>query len=524
MRDTAGRLGWRALVWAALAVLGGLLVARYDRAYVASDGSQYISVASNLLAGRGLSTSIAYYEEHYRIGGLPVPQTVFPPGYSLLIALPMAAGVPSANSALLVNLACFAVSVLVLYDLARARGHGRGWAALVAGLWALTVAGWACLFACLSETSFVLATLVSLRYLPRAGEPGRPLLAGCAAAAAVAIRYAGAFYLAAVALVLGLELVRERSKACLRRFALVVAPPLLVLGALFLRNHALVRDFKGGNDQPSVQSAAEVVGLMARALAGLFGFSRSGLTSLQLPELLLLASLVSLTALLAATRGARVERTPSAPLLDRTTSVAASYVIVSVALLTYLELTKPVGLSTRMVLPLWPFVLLLALEVASRLRAKSPPPVRLAWLTAGLASAAFLAGQSASLEDFLSDSDVQHCRALRDSFARSGLAERLAAEGRAGRPVLASRPQQVGGILEQPVLGLAEPAYTRRVWTPEAVRRLADAYGVRYVVFHPATFTDTGNQVFFRGLASGSVPDWLELETEAGGLRLYRLR
>ena len=511
-------------MWAAVAVLCTLLVARYDRAYVASDGSQYISVARNLIAGSGLSTSIVYYEEHYRIGGVPVPQTVFPPGYSLLIALPMAAGVPGAVSAFVVNLACFALSVLVLYDLARARGHGSASAALLAGVWALTVAGWTGVVMCASEPSFVLATLVSLRCLPRGDEPGRPLLAGCAAAAAAAIRYAGVFYLAAVGLVLGLELVRGRSKASLRRFALVVGPPLLVLAALFLRNHALVGDLKGGNDQVSGQSAADVGMLVARAVTGLFGFSRLGLTRLQLPELLLLASLVSLAALWAATRGARLERTAAAPLLDRTTAVSASYVAVSLGLLTYLELTKPVGLGTRMVLTLWPFVLLLALEVAARLRAKSPPPLRLAWLTAGLVSAAFLAGQSASLRELLSDSDVQRCRALRDSFARSGLAERLASEKRAGRPVLASRPQQVGEILEQPVLGLAERAYTRRVWTPEAVHELANAYGVRYVLVHPATFTDSGNQVFFRGLASGMAPDWLELETTAAGLSLYRLR
>jgi hypothetical protein len=114
-------------------------------------------------------------------------------------------------------------------------------------------------------------------------------------------------------------------------------------------------------------------------------------------------------------------------------------------------------------------------------------------------------------------------RSLRAALADRELRERLGEEGRAGRPVLSNQPQQVAEILQQPVLGLAEHHWTSRVWTADEVLSLARAYGVRLVVFHRGTFTPSRNQIFFRELADGNVPGWLEAESVSSDLGLYRL-
>jgi hypothetical protein len=140
-----------------------------------------------------------------------------------------------------------------------------------------------------------------------------------------------------------------------------------------------------------------------------------------------------------------------------------------------------------------------------------------------LIAAAFLAGQLVVLERLVFGEAVRRNRSLRAALADRQLRERLAEEARAGRPVLAHHPQQVAEILQQPVLGLAEHNWTSRVWTADEVFSLARAYGVRLVLFHPGTFTPTPNQTFFRELADGRVPAWLEADPVSGHLGLYRL-
>ena len=76
-----------ATVWACAA---GLVIAlcwrTSDGPQLGNDGYQYLSVADNLLDGNGPSTSIIHFDEQQYLGTLPAPQTVFPPGYSVLVA------------------------------------------------------------------------------------------------------------------------------------------------------------------------------------------------------------------------------------------------------------------------------------------------------------------------------------------------------------------------------------------------------------------------------------------------------
>src|SRR5579862_4502143 len=52
----------------------------------ANDCYQYLSMAHNIRTGNGIATSLLHYSENQGLGLIPSPQTVFPPGYSIVIA------------------------------------------------------------------------------------------------------------------------------------------------------------------------------------------------------------------------------------------------------------------------------------------------------------------------------------------------------------------------------------------------------------------------------------------------------
>src|SRR5262245_42527564 len=72
-----------AILWFTAAAV---LLALHDETFVTTDTAQYMGVARNIVDGKGITTSIIYYEEQYRQARIPAQQTVWPPGYPALIA------------------------------------------------------------------------------------------------------------------------------------------------------------------------------------------------------------------------------------------------------------------------------------------------------------------------------------------------------------------------------------------------------------------------------------------------------
>src|SRR5205814_613629 len=107
-------------------VLGATLVGfvtLYDPSFIDIDGAFFVSAGKNLASGRGFTTSILWHEEQYRLGRMPAPQTVFPPGYPLLIALVSRLGADPPYAAFLVSLVSFAAIPLGVYGILRTAGQ-----------------------------------------------------------------------------------------------------------------------------------------------------------------------------------------------------------------------------------------------------------------------------------------------------------------------------------------------------------------------------------------------------------------
>jgi hypothetical protein len=276
-----GKAPWRgAALFAALAAV--VVLGTWSRTVpISNDGVQYVEGARRLLAGDGYSTGILYFDEHYQTGRLPAPQTVWPPGTSLGIAGLAALGMePESAGRLLARLSFILLPPLVF--LIGLRLTGRMSLAALCAAWQLGMTEfWMYLASPNSELPFLAAILGAVALVPD-GSDGewRWLPAGLLAGVAAVFRYAGAFFLVALGLVLLVELVREwRSRRAFRvRPLLLAAPGFLILIALMLRNRALAGDLRGGNTRTVIQPVADLLVETVRSLADvMFGVVRSEL-------------------------------------------------------------------------------------------------------------------------------------------------------------------------------------------------------------------------------------------------------
>jgi hypothetical protein len=148
-RSRIGVPGWLLVVTVLAANLA--MVAQYSPDRLANDAAQYVSEARQILAGRGLATDIAYYDEHHLLGRFPVPQTVFPPGYPLAIAAVAASGVPILASAFVVALLSFNLCVALAWAATRRASDSPALAALAGFVLAASVVGAVQVLVCNSE-------------------------------------------------------------------------------------------------------------------------------------------------------------------------------------------------------------------------------------------------------------------------------------------------------------------------------------------------------------------------------------
>ena len=385
-----------------------------------------------------------------------------------------------------------------------------GAASVLAVLWLLTVLAWNSVLWRAAEMPFILLTLLSAAFLLD-DSIGSMVSAGSAAAAGLLVRYAGVFWIVAAGLWLCVDLLRpHRARAAVGRlFAFGVLPGLTAVW-LFLRNHLLVGDATGGN--PFVAQRAPLTALRsgARAVGDLSGFTLGGLAERRPAELVVVACL--LACLVAAGMRLRpgtggASKTPEA-VQTPFASLAMTYIGASLILLVYLEMTTNVGQDGRLLLPLLPFVLLLApagiAVIAGGPRAES----RIGLVAAGV----FLWGQAELLPSLRArETRATRYATVRDSFERL-VADGALAPGEGASPILTNEPHLLGEASGSVVLGLTGPPYAAQVWTTERVRELAAKKGVRYLLFFPLPKGQplTGSRAaFFESLASPDPPPWL---------------
>ena len=242
---------------------------------ISNDGVQYVEGARQLLAGHGYATGILYFDEHYRAGTIPAPQTVWPPGTSATIAAVAAFGVePEAAGRLVARLAYVVLPPLVF--LIGVRLTGSLGAAALCALWQLGMTEfWMYLASPNSELPFLATSLGAIALLPdRGGSPWRWSLTWILAGIATVFRYAGVFFLLALGLVLMIDAFRtwHRTRILPFRTFAYALPGFAIVGAMMVRNRLIAGDLRGGNTkvfhQPLDGLLVETVRALGDTLAG----------------------------------------------------------------------------------------------------------------------------------------------------------------------------------------------------------------------------------------------------------------
>jgi 4-amino-4-deoxy-L-arabinose transferase-like glycosyltransferase len=526
-------------------VLGATLVGfvtLYDPSFIDIDGAFYVNAAKNLASGRGFTTSILWNEEHFRLGRIPAPQTIFPPGYPLLIALVSRVGVDPPYAAFLVSLVSFAAIPLVVYKILRTAGHTRLGSFAVGAVWLGSAFAWFNVLRGMSEMPFILLTLLSLRCVMQSERrPGRRDLwlaaAGTVAGLAFTVRYQGIFYVIGLGCFFLLRLIRQRDWASARALILVAGSASVFVLPFFIRNHVLTGKLTG-TMIPGERSLLEVLRTLLSALGGLSGFTKSGLLGGDVPEVVfVLVMVVGLAGGVCWIGRLTIDRSALWAALAKThVSLSLVYLIVSVGLSVERARQYASGqIDARYLLALVPFGLL-CLPVGARLVCFTPSRAwhaRAARLWLGAVVVVLVAGQVSVVQlnwDRL-DTHANPYRAIRDALERplagEPLIRFLQARVTEAGPLLGNETQLLGAVLDRPVLGLATASYTRKVWTEDQVRRLVATYGVAYVAFFPDLFDpadpEDRNRPFFHELKRGSVPPWLGVILVAPDVQLYRV-
>jgi len=185
-------LGWNWPILFALTIGGFSLILGATRPGIGiqADSVAYIQSARALASGRGFGASLM----------------VWPPFYSMVLALPIAAGVEALAAARYLGAILFGCNVALLASIVQRCLRGGFWPVLFAGLLALTSTDMLMIHShALSEPLFLFCTLGGLIYIAEglaADSLLRVLLGSCFWGLAWATRYAGVATIAAGFLVL----------------------------------------------------------------------------------------------------------------------------------------------------------------------------------------------------------------------------------------------------------------------------------------------------------------------------------
>lgn len=528
------RIGW-ALAGVCLIVQ----LAHLQGARTSNDSYQYLSVAENLVLGNGAATSIVYFDEQYYSGTIPAPQSVFPPGYAVLVAVFYALGVPLEAAAVLVSAAAFfALVPLVLWVGSLLHAHP-----LAVGSALVVIVGnsasWYYATAAATEAVFTAATLLALALLLKAEGLGSGtvkstyLLAGCVAAGLTYwVRYAGCFLVAAVLAFYFIRLLRRRSRQAAQEalLACAVLPP-LVLACLW--NLFASGTLRGGNTKVVSNPFGPLLQTFATSVFHLLVGDRTTKEDFAAPGWFEAAFLLVLTVL--AVLFIRHASTRPAAIRDnlRRASVALviGYVVVYIGGMFYLGKFSVISFGGRMFYPLCPVLALLAAGLfPSGLSGPEARPRRALSVVLVMAGLLYLGLHLRSALRVEPDTARPHetFRALLTEAGADGLPLAMWIESHVPEDsvVIAADGQVVGYVLHRRTLALASLEYSAGPWTEARLRDVATSYGADYLVL-PLQSRDLAvlarESPFLREVAAGSLPPWLVPAARNQHVIIYRI-
>lgn len=539
------RWGWLAASALALAP-AALLWLIAEPSFLDTDAAQYLSTAVNVAAGDGLATDIVYYDQHYAAGTVPAPQTVFPPGLPLLLALMIAVGADPLLASLTVGTLAMCVTGLLIYGFL-IRVHAGPLLALIGTVtWFALGLAWVNVLEGRAEVPFALATLGAVITAATARRRTLWLLgAGVLCSVAILLRYQGVFLLAAMAIWSLAGLLRPRGHVAAMTvrtaFALLTVPAVTV-AVLVLRNLALAASPAGGpvDTVSSGVSFPEVMLHLYWAVSDVASLSLDGLAAARPAEWLVLAGATLIVGASLYVRWRRAQLSgPSLPAdtVAARRSVAELCVLyagVTVAALLYLGTTRADAyLQGRFLVPLAPALVLvwvLALDYGLRRTPRLGSMLLVSGigaLHAGLWSAQ-LGGFITTLDEWRGDRRLEVIeQALSADYVGAPLRRHLERAVSRSSPLFAEPAQPVWLLLHRPLLGATPAGFSSRIWDGNAVQRLGACYGARLILFLPKLFDadrpQHANKTIFIDLAAGRVPPYLRLIHKSAFAELYEM-
>jgi len=518
------------VVIGAMLLTAAALIGLYDPRLINPDTIQLIDAARHLLAGDGFSTSVILYESQLQFAHVPAPLTVWPPGLSWLVLLPMKLGMSGESAAFLLCVIGHLATTWLIFVLAR-RLAGPWIAAVAAIAWLLHAIALMMVLALYAEPVFIAFTVASYFALIEANkEQGSSmrwlLLAGAAAASSILMRYSGVLWPAAVGLWFLRAAVRGRSWQPIRAAFIFGALPALTTAALFLRNFLLTDRFSGGQFEYGGPGGVLVV---ARHLL----WDSNMILGKALRMSPIVFALVVGTLVVAIVFAARKPRA-SEP-RDAAIGLAISSIGVLVAFLVGNAIESSlVFVDYRYWLPALPFLAILLSSVAHDAFVALPARVSLSktiWPAAVLASCAVvtisvLAALPARWPIRTAHPTVAVVeQALAQPMPDGRTVREALTTGDLRKPLLAHLEQRFYSQTGRAAVGLIDANYTKRVWTAPAVKQLVMQYGIEQVVFFPQAFRPTlvqnANQQFWKELLGGHMPPWLKPHYVSDRVVLY---
>jgi hypothetical protein len=499
---------------------------------LATDSYQYLSVASNLLHGEGLTTPLVHFDTERSTGRLPAPLTTFAPAYPLILAAAAPLSGAPERAGEIVSALCFVAAFVILGWLGIVLGLETPILRLLFVLWLLNAYALAFSNAVLTEPVFLVTSTgaVLAFVISTEAETARSRYIALAAAHVLVglsywIRYAGLFLFAAVCVYSAARWLLRRDRENTIAVAFCALSGAFVV-AVMARNFLTVGTWRGGNEKVVHNAAGAVLVQYLRSQVHLL-FGEHKLTA-GIPELLFGAGLLAAAILtVVAFQRARVA---TGTIDHRGWIIVLLYVLVYSAGIQYLGMRSVIDLQPRMLYPILPLLLLLVgavLQIAwNAARVRSLGPAFGAALVAcaagyGLLNARdFTAPGKRSLDESLRMS-------LEEPVGGVPLRQWLDANLAPDEPIAATAGQPTGYVLKRKTLSLVGSQYSNVAWNETTVRQLMRRYGVRYLILYRNLPEDIepvrAESPFVAHALNGSVDSGFRVAAENRDVRVLRL-
>ncbi len=487
------------LAWALLAFLGASLMRAFRPTPLDRDSYQYLSVAENLNHGRGLTTSLIYFDKERSHGRIPAPLTTFAPGYPVVIAIASRLGADPESVGREVSCICFAGTAALLAWGLILVGVPSLWRQVVLLLFAtnaaaLEFAAWVMtepLYMLLSTGAVLGLICAEKGALSNHTVIARAIIACSVAGLACWVRYAGYFLIAAVVCYALLQWVLQRNR--LRTvFLWTTLASVALAGVLMLRNLLIVGTWKGGNDMEVHHRLKDVTAAYARAQLHLL-LGEHPITFGVWQILLLVGGLGAAALLIAPLRTAGLPgigwlwtgwwRKPDAAGL----LVGLCILVYSVGMF-YSALRTDITFGPRMFLPILPLYLLLLGMGMKWLTPRWPASADGTWLHAGLLLIlmGYVGLNAQDLHRRLAPARHEILGPLFAEPAADGqpLLKWIESNVNAGETIMAADGQSTGYLLHRPTLGMVPASYSPVRWECDEIKEQLKRFGSRYLILY----------------------------------------